>query len=140
MDREKNIKALRLSLVGAVLTLIGDFLIGGTEFPAGASMIEGYLAAALTYPAWRPIAGGLIGLLGISLELPGLMTVKQNAIRKFRCSRLPGKLLSDFQYKSRVTDVGCAAAIFDSENHVANAPHSSVLRDRKLYRQSVCLG
>ena len=75
MKTEKNMRMLRISLFGAVLTLIGDLLIGCARFPDGAGMIDGYLAAALTYPAWRPIAGGLIGLLGICLEVPGLSTV-----------------------------------------------------------------
>lgn len=75
MDREKNIKMLKISLVGAVLTLIGDFLIGCARFPDGAGMIDGYLASALAFPAWRPLAGGLIGLVGICMEVPGLLTV-----------------------------------------------------------------
>ena len=75
MEQEKNIRMVKLSLIGALLTLIGDLLIGGARFPDGASLIEGYLAAALAYPAWRPIAGGLIGLLGICMEVPGLLTV-----------------------------------------------------------------
>ena len=73
--RKKNTHMLKLSLVGAVLTLFGDLLIGYAQFPDGVSMIEGYLAAALSYPAWRPIAGGLIGLVGICMEVPGLLTV-----------------------------------------------------------------
>jgi len=75
IDKEKNMRALRLSLAGAALTLIGDLLIGYAKFPDGEGMLDGYLSAALTYPAWRPIAGGLIGLLGICLEFSGLMTV-----------------------------------------------------------------
>lgn len=67
-------KFLSIGLVGAVLTLIGDLLIGYVKFPEGAGMLEGYFAAALSLPVWRPILGGLIGFLGISLEFLGLMT------------------------------------------------------------------
>ena len=75
METNKIIRRLKIALLGAALTLIGDLLIGCAAFPEGANLIDGYLAAALTFPAWRPIAGGLIGLLGICLEVPGLMTV-----------------------------------------------------------------
>lgn len=34
-------------------------------------------AAALALPVWRPILGGLIGFLGISLEFLGLMTLSR---------------------------------------------------------------
>ena len=62
-------------MFGAVLTLIGDLLIGAGEFPEGADMISGYFAVALAVPAWRPAAGGLIGFLGICLEFCALMTI-----------------------------------------------------------------
>ncbi len=75
MDREKAERNLKTGLLGAALTLIGDLLIGGSKFPDGADMIEGYFAIALAMPAWRPILGGLIGFAGICLEFPGLMTV-----------------------------------------------------------------
>lgn len=65
---------LLVGLTGACLTLIGDLLIGYIRFPEGAGMLEGYFAAALALPVWRPIVGGLIGFLGISLEFFGLMT------------------------------------------------------------------
>lgn len=67
--------SLRVGLLGACLTLIGDLLIGYVDFPEGAGMIEGYFAAALALPIWRPVSGGLIGFLGISLEFCGLMTL-----------------------------------------------------------------
>lgn len=66
---------LLIGLVGGVLTLIGDLLIGYVKFPDGAGMIESYFAAALALPVWRPILGGMAGFLGISLEFLGLMTV-----------------------------------------------------------------
>ena len=75
MSREKAERYLKLGLFGAVLTLVGDLLIGAAKFPDGADMIEGYFAIALTMPAWRPILGGLIGFVGICLEYPGLMTI-----------------------------------------------------------------
>lgn len=64
-----------IGLLGATLTLTGDLLIGYVKFPDGAGMLESYFAAALTLPVWRPILGGMIGFLGISLEFLGLMTV-----------------------------------------------------------------
>jgi hypothetical protein len=75
MSRETAERYLKIGLFGAVLTLIGDLLIGAVKFPDGANMIEGYFAIALAIPAWRPILGGLIGFAGICLEFPGLMTI-----------------------------------------------------------------
>ena len=75
MNGEKARRNLKLGLFGAVLTLIGDLLIGAAKFPDGAGLLDGYFAIALSMPAWRPILGGLVGFLGISLEFPGLMTV-----------------------------------------------------------------
>lgn len=72
---KKRENSFRLAWAGAVLTLIGDLLIGYVKFPDGAGMIESYFAAALALPVWRPIVGGMIGFLGISLEFLGLMTV-----------------------------------------------------------------
>lgn len=72
---QKARKFLLIGLFGAFLTLIGDFLMGYIKFPKGAGMVEGYFAAALMLPAWRPIVGGMIGFLGVSLEFPGLMTL-----------------------------------------------------------------
>ena len=66
---------LLIGIAGACLTLIGDLLIGYVEFPEGAGMLEGYFSAALALPVWRPILGGMIGFLGISLEFCGLMTL-----------------------------------------------------------------
>ena len=75
MSIEKAERYLKIGLFGAVLTLVGDLLIGAAKFPDGADMVEGYFAIALTMPAWRPILGGLIGFVGICLEFPGLMTI-----------------------------------------------------------------
>ena len=75
MNREKAERYLKIGLFGALLTLIGDLLIGAAKFPEGASMIEGYFAIALAMPTWRPILGGLIGFAGICLEYCGLLTI-----------------------------------------------------------------
>ena len=75
MNREKAESWLKIGLFGALLTLIGDCLIGAAKFPDGADLIEGYFAIALTMPAWRPILGGLVGFVGICLEFPALMTI-----------------------------------------------------------------
>ena len=75
MSSEKAEKYLKIGLFGAVLTLIGDLLIGAAKFPDGANMIEGYFAIALAMPAWRPILGGLIGFAGICLDVCGMMTI-----------------------------------------------------------------
>ena len=75
MNREKAERNLKIGLFGAMLTLIGDCLIGAAKFPDGTSLIEGYFAIALAMPAWRPILGGLIGFVGICLEFPALMTI-----------------------------------------------------------------
>ena len=75
MNTKKAENYLRLGIFGAVLTLIGDMLIGCIRFPDGADMLDSYLGAALEMPILRPILGGLIGCLGISLEVPALLTV-----------------------------------------------------------------
>lgn len=75
MNREKAEKYLEIGLFGALLTLVGDLLIGAAKFPDGANMIDGYFAIALAMPTWRPILGGLIGFVGICLEFCGLMTI-----------------------------------------------------------------
>lgn len=75
MNRQKAEKYLKIGLFGALLTLIGDLLIGAARFPDGANMIDGYFAIALAMPTWRPILGGLIGFAGIGLEFCGLMTI-----------------------------------------------------------------
>ena len=75
MNRESAERNLKIGLFGALLTLIGDLLIGAARFPDGANMIDGYFAIALAMPAWRPILGGLIGFAGICLEFCGLMTI-----------------------------------------------------------------
>ena len=75
MNYQKIRKRLLIGISGAFLTLIGDMLIGCIQFPDGANMIEGYFAAALAMPVWRPVLGGLIGCLGICLEVPALLTI-----------------------------------------------------------------
>ena len=75
MNYQKTKKLLWIGIFGAFLTLIGDMLIGYIQFPEGVNMIEGYFAAALEMPVWRPILGGLIGCLGICLEVPALLTI-----------------------------------------------------------------
>ena len=75
MSRQKAETYLKIGLFGALLTLIGDLLIGAARFPDGANVIDGYFAIALAMPAWRPILGGLIGVVGICLEYCGLMTI-----------------------------------------------------------------
>ena len=75
MNSKKAERCLKIGLFGALLTLIGDLLIGAARFPDGANMIDGYFAIALAMPTWRPILGGLIRFAGICLEYCGLMMV-----------------------------------------------------------------
>ena len=75
MNGEQAKRNLKIGLLGALLTLVGDLLIGAAKFPDGANMIDGYFAIALAMPAWRPVLGGMIGFVGICLEFPGLMTL-----------------------------------------------------------------
>ena len=51
MNRESAERNLKIGLFGALLTLIGDLLIGAAKFPDGANMIDGYFAIALAMPA-----------------------------------------------------------------------------------------
>jgi len=83
MNRESAERNLKIGLFGALLTLVGDLLIGAARFPDGANMIDGYFAIALAMPAWRPILGGLIGFAGICLEFCGLMTIYPLIREKF---------------------------------------------------------
>lgn len=77
---QKARKFLLIGMLGAFLTLIGDLLIGYIKFPEGAGMLEGYFAAALELPIWRPILGGMIGFLGISrIDDPISAAEKENA-------------------------------------------------------------
>ena len=50
MNREKAERWLKIGLFGALLTLMGDCLIGAAKYPDGANMIEGYFAIALACP------------------------------------------------------------------------------------------
>ncbi len=75
MNIKKSENYLKLGIFGAILTLIGDMLIGCVQFPEGAGLLDGYLGAALALPVWRPILGGLIGCLGICLEVPAMLTI-----------------------------------------------------------------
>ena len=75
MNTEIAERKLKIGLFGALLTLVGDLLIGAAKFPDGANMLDGYFAIALSMPTWRPILGGLIGFVGISLEFIALMTI-----------------------------------------------------------------
>ena len=68
MNKEKTERYLKIGLFGALLTLIGDYLIGAAKFPDGANMIDGYFAIALDMPAWRPILGGLITICPLIRE------------------------------------------------------------------------
>ena len=60
MNRERAERYLRIGLLGAVLTLIGDLLIGAAKFPDGANMIEGYFAIALAMPAYTIVCTAFI--------------------------------------------------------------------------------
>lgn len=75
MKRSKAERYLLTGLLGAVLTLAGDLLIGAEKFPDGANLLDGYFSAALGMPEWRPVLGGLIGFLGISLEYCGFLAI-----------------------------------------------------------------
>lgn len=75
MDDKKTKKFLLIGLFGAILTLFGDLLIGCVKFPEDVNILAEYFAAALELPTWRPVLGGYLGFLGISLEVPGLLAI-----------------------------------------------------------------
>lgn len=68
-------KNLIIGLIGAVLVLTGDFLMGYVEFPEGVNLLAGYYAAALKLPTWRPVLGGYLSFFGIALELPAFLMI-----------------------------------------------------------------
>ena len=68
LDRPRIRKLLLIGLIAAVITGVGDFLIGFAEDPAAASFAESVLASAPNLSDGQLITGGLLGFVGIFLE------------------------------------------------------------------------
>lgn len=68
LDRPRIRKLLLIGLIAAVITGVGDFLIGFAEEPAAASFAESVLASAPNLSDGQLITGGLLGFVGIFLE------------------------------------------------------------------------
>ena len=68
LDRPRIKKLLTIGLFSAVLTGIGDFLLGYGESTAGRSIAASVMASAPNLTDWQIIAGSLLGFFGIFLE------------------------------------------------------------------------
>ncbi|MCR5794049.1 MAG: hypothetical protein K6G61_01705 [Solobacterium sp.] len=68
LDRPRIKKLLIIGLFAAVLTGIGDFLLGYAENTAVDTVAESVMAGAPNLEDWQMIAGGLLGFFGIFLE------------------------------------------------------------------------
>ena len=68
LDRARIKKLLAIGLFAAILTGIGDFLLGYAQNTAGGSLATGVMASAPNLADWQMIVGGLLGFLGIFLE------------------------------------------------------------------------
>ncbi len=68
LDRPRIRKLLSIGLFSAVLTGIGDFLLGYGDSTAGGSLAASVMASAPNLADWQMITGSLLGFFGIFLE------------------------------------------------------------------------
>ena len=70
LDRARIRKLLAIGLFAAILTGIGDFMLGygHAESMEGYGLAASVLASAPNLADWQMIAGGLLGFFGIFLE------------------------------------------------------------------------
>lgn len=68
LDRPRIRKLLSIVLFSAVLTGIGDFLLGYGDSTAGGSLAVRVMASAPNLADWQMITGSLLGFFGIFLE------------------------------------------------------------------------
>ena len=68
LDRARIRKLLSIGLFAAIITGIGDFLLGYAESTAAGSFASSVMASAPNLTDWQMIAGSLLGLFGIFLE------------------------------------------------------------------------
>ncbi|MBQ9269098.1 MAG: hypothetical protein IJ206_06205 [Oscillospiraceae bacterium] len=68
LDRPRIKKLLTIGLFAAILTGIGDFLLGYADNTSGNSLATSVMASALNLADWQMIAGSLLGFFGIFLE------------------------------------------------------------------------
>ena len=70
LDRTRIRKLLAIGLFAAIITGIGDFILGygAAENVEGSGLAAGVMASAPNLADWQMIAGGLLGFMGIFLE------------------------------------------------------------------------
>ena len=72
MTQKQYKTTLLLGIMGAILTLIGDLLIGanpagGSDITTGSSMLDAFADSAATSD-FRLVLGGMLGMIGLPLE------------------------------------------------------------------------
>ena len=70
LDRTRIRKLLAIGLFAAIITGIGDFILGygAAENVEGSGLAAGVMASAPNLQDWQMIVGGLLGFFGIFLE------------------------------------------------------------------------
>lgn len=68
LDRPRIRKLLVIGLIGAILTGIGDFLLGYAEEIPGTTIAASVMSGAPNLADWQMITGSLLGFFGIFLE------------------------------------------------------------------------
>ena len=68
LDRPRIAKLLRFGIVGTLLVLIGDFLLGWAPVEGAEGALEVLVAPALSLPRECVIAGMLLGVVGLPIQ------------------------------------------------------------------------
>lgn len=75
LDRLRIHKLLIIGIFAALLTGIGDFLLGFAEETSGTNLATSIMSSAPNLPDWQLISGGLLGMIGIFFEGIALFAV-----------------------------------------------------------------
>lgn len=68
LDRLRIRKLLIIGIFAALITGIGDFLLGFAEETSGTNLATSIMSSAPNLPDWQLITGGLLGMVGIFFE------------------------------------------------------------------------
>lgn len=106
-NNSKPRTAYIIGLVGAMLTLMGDLLMGSVEGSGS------YIYAGLSVSIWRIAVGGLLGIVGIPLETVGYLALYR-LLKNKETKTAKAMLAGIFGYVSlggAGVHLGCAAAM-----------------------------